>query len=173
MIRRAAIVVIAIGGLLSACSDDSSSSSSGASGTLADGSEVADSPAPVPTDGASATPGAAIDCAAVNDALGYAIVNIQIVSQLGNQPDVTQWMTGVGTMPEFGNQLDTLATLEPYDDGVADAIAFYRGANEIAQRGFAGDTTAAAELVTFIGPDLTDTLSKKVAFGIAADAAGC
>lgn len=173
MIRRPALVVIAIAGLLSACSDDSKGASTGASGTLADGSQVADSPAPVPTDGASAAPGGAVDCAAVNDALGYAIVNIQVVSQLGNQPDVTQWMTGVGTMSEFGTQLDTLSALEPYDDGVVEAIAFYRGANEIAQRGFAGDTAAPAELVTYIGPDLTETLSKKVAFGIAADAAGC
>ena len=104
MIRRATLVAIALAGLLSACSDDSSSSSSGASGTLADGSEVADSSASVPTDGAPATPGDAVDCAAVTDAFGYANVNMQVVVQLGIQPDVTQWMTGVGTMSEFGNQ---------------------------------------------------------------------
>jgi hypothetical protein len=173
MIRRAAVVVIAIAGLLSACSDDTKGSSTGASGTLADSSEVADSPAPAPTDGSAAAPSGAVDCAAVANAMGSAIVNIQLIAQLGNQPDVTQWMTGVGTMPEFGNQLDTLATLEPFDDGVADAIAFYRGANEIAQRGFAGDTAAPAELATYVGPDLTEVLSKKIAFGMASDAAGC
>ena len=173
MIRRAAVVVIAIAGLLSACGTDSSSGDSGASGTLANGSLVADSPAPVTTDGSSAAPGGAVDCAAVADAFGYAIVNIQLIAQLGNQPDVTQWMTGVGTMSDFGNQLDTLATLEPYDAGVADAIAFYRGANEIAQRGFAGDTAAPAELATYVGPDITAVLAKKIAFGTASDAAGC
>lgn len=174
MIRRASIVIIAMAGLLTACSDDSSSSSSsGASGTLADGSEVADSPAPVPTDGTPSAPGGAVDCAAITKVFGYAVVNIQIVAQLGNQPDVTQWMTGVGTMSEFGSQLDTLSALEPYDDGVADAIAYYRGANEIAQRGFAGDTAAPAELTAYIGSDIADVLAKQVSFGMASDAAGC
>ena len=172
MIRRAALVVVAVAGLLSACSDDSASP--GAAGTaLTDGSEVADSPAPAPTDGESVAPGGAVDCVAVNDVMGYAVVNIQVVAQLGNQPDVTQWMTGVGTMSEFGSQLDVLAALEPYDDGVADAIAYYRGANEIAQRGFAGDTAAPAELTAYIGADITDALAKKISFGMAADAAGC
>jgi len=114
-----------------------------------------------------------VDCAAVNDVMGYAVVNIQVVAQLGNQPDVTQWMTGVGTMSEFASQLDVLASLEPYDAGVADAIAYYRGANEIAQRGFAGDTAAPAELTAYIGADIAEALAKKVSFGIAADAAGC
>ena len=174
MIRRTAIVVVAIAGLLSACSDDKSSSGdSGASGTLADGSEVADSPAPVPTDGGSAAPGGAIDCAAVREAFGYVAVNVQVVVQLGNQPDVTQWVTGVGTMSEFGNQLTAMEALIPYDDGVADTLAFFQGANEIAQRGYAGDTAAPAELAAYIGPDLQSVLLKNISFGMASDAAGC
>ena len=172
MIRRAALVVVAVAGLLSACSDDKSPSS-GASGTLADGSEVADSPAPVPTDEGSAAPGEAVDCAAVANAFGSAAVNIQIVVQLGNQPDVTQWVTGVGTMSEFGNQLEALAVLIPFDDGVADSLTFFKGANEIAQRGYSGDTAAPAELATYIGPDLTAVLFKQIPFGVASDAAGC
>ena len=177
MIRRAAVVVVALAGLLSACSDDSSSSSPsgtvGASGTLADGSEVADSPAPVPTDGGSPAPGGAIDCAAVMDAFNFAYVNVQIVVQLGNQTDVTQWVTGVGTMSEFGNQLTAMEPLIPYDGEVADALAFFQGANEIAQRGYAGDSAAPAELAAYIGPDLTAVLTKQIAFGKAFEAAGC
>ena len=165
-------MVIAIAGLLSACSDDTKSLS-GAPETLAGGSQVADSPAPAPTDGGSAAPKGAVDCAAVADAFGSALVNIQIVAQLGSVTDVNDWSTAVGTMPEFGTQLDVLATLEPYDEGVADAISFYRGANQIAQRGFAGDTAAPAELTAYIGPDLVEVLSKKIAFGLASDAAGC
>ncbi len=164
--------MIAMVGLLSACSDDKSSSS-GASGTLADGSEVADSPAPVPTDGGSAAPGGAVDCAVVIDAFSHAYVNIQVVVQLGNQPDVTQWVTGVGTMSEFGKQLDVLAALIPYDDGVAESLAFFEGANEIAQRGYAGDTAAPAELAAYVGPDLTAVLSKQIPFSMATEAAGC
>ena len=172
MIRRAAVVVVALAGLLSACSDDKASNS-GSSGTLADGSEVADSPAPVPTDAGSGAPSGDVDCAAVTDAYGFASVNIQLVVQLGNQTDVTQWMTGVGTMPQFADQLNTMKALIPYDDGVADSISFFEGANEIAQRGFAGDAAAPAELVTYIGPDLTAVLSKQIPFGMAMDAAGC
>lgn len=171
MIRRAAVVAIAVAGLLSACSDDTSSS--GGAGASPTESQVADSPAPVATDGGSSAAGGAVDCAAVTDALGYAIVNIQLIAQLGTQSDVTQWSPGIGTMPEFANQLDVLATLEPYDSGVADAVDFYRGANDIAQRGYAGDTTAPADLATYVGSDITAVLAKKIAFATAADAAGC
>ena len=171
MIRRTALVVVVLAGLLSGCSDDKSSSS-GTSGTPADGSEVADSLAPVPTD-AGAAAGEAVDCAAVKDAFGYAAVNIQLVVQLGNQPDVTQWVTGIGTMSEFGNQLDALAVLIPFDDGVAESLAFFKGADEIAQRGYSGDTSAPADLAAYIGPDLTAVLSKQIPFGMASDAAGC
>ena len=172
MIRRAVLVVISIAGLLSACSDDKSPSS-GESGTSPGGSQVAASPAPAPTNGGSATQAGAVDCAAVKDAFGHAAVNIQMVVQLGDQADVTQWATGIGTMPEFGNQLDALAVLIPFDDGVAESLAFFEGANEIAQRGYAGDSAAPAELAAYIGPDLTAVLSKQIPFGMASDAAGC
>ncbi|HQZ34400.1 MAG TPA: hypothetical protein PK020_08230 [Ilumatobacteraceae bacterium] len=172
MIRRALAVGIAVAGLLSACSDDKVASPNVA-GTLADGSQVADSPAPAPTNGGSAAQGGAVDCAAVTDAFGHAIVNIQVVAQLGGQPDVTQWVRDVGTMPEFGAQLDALAVLVPYDDGVAESLAFFKGANEIAARGYAGDAAAPAELMAYIGPDLTAVLSKQIPFSMAADAAGC
>ena len=172
MIRRAAVVVIAVAGLLSACSDDSSSS--GAAGTpLPNGSEVADSPAPVPTDGESVAPGGAVDCAAAEEAFGYAYVNIQVIVQLANNEDVTQWATGVGTMSEFGNQLTAMEVLIPFDDGVAESLAFFKGANEIAQRGYAGDTAAPAELSAYIGSDVAAVLAKQQPFGLAMEAAGC
>lgn len=171
MIRRAALVVVAVAGLLSACSDDSASP--GTAGTQADGSEVADSPAPAPTDGESVAPGGAIDCAVAEEAFGYAYVNIQVVVQLANQEDVTQWATGVGTMSEFGNQLTAMEALIPYDDGVADSLAFFKGANEIAQRGYAGDTAAPAELSAYIGSDVAAVLAKQQPFGLAMQAAGC
>ena len=171
MIRRAALVAVVVAGLLSACSDDSASS--GAVGTLAGGSEVADSPAPVPTDGESVAPGGALDCAAAKEAFGYAYVNIQVVVQLANQEDVTQWATGVGTMSEFGNQLTAMEALIPYDDGVADSLAFFKGASEIAQRGYAGDTAASAELAAYVGSDVAAVLAKQQPFGLAMEAAGC
>ena len=171
MIRRAALLVLGVTGLLSACSADSSSS--GASGTQADGAEVAGSSAPVPTDSESVAPGGAIDCAAAEEAFGYAYVNIQVVVQLANQEDVAQWATGVGTMSEFGNQLTAMEALIPYDDGVADSLAFFKGANEIAQRGYAGDTAAPADLSAYIGSDVAAVLAKQQSFGLAMEAAGC
>ena len=92
---------------------------------------------------------------------------------MGNQPDLTQWTTGVGTMSKFGEQLDALSVLIPYDDGVAESLAFFKGANEIAQRGYAGDTAAPAELAAYLGPDLAAVLSRQIPFSMAAEAAGC
>lgn len=170
MIRQRALAVVLFVGLLGACSDSGSSSSK----TTSSGSPVvSDSPAPVPTDGGAPPPAGSIDCAAVQDALGGFVVNTQIVIQLPNQSDVANWPTGIGTMSDFGAQLDTLAVLEPYDPGVADTLSFFKGANEIAQRGYAGDTGAPGELGTYIGTDVSAVLSKQIPVGMAMDAAGC
>ena len=168
MVRQGAIAVVVFVGFLSACND------SGSSKTTSSGSSaVSDSPAPVPTDGGATPPAGSIDCAAVKDALGGFIVNTQIIIQLPNQSDVTTWPTGIGTMPDFGAQLDTLAALEPFDPGVADTLSFFTGANEIAQRGYGGDTAAPGELATYIGTDVSALLSKQIPIGMAMDAAGC
>jgi hypothetical protein len=169
MIRQGAVAVVSFVGLLSACSDSGNSKTSPPGASV-----VSDSPAPVPTEGSGATPPAgSIDCVAVKDALGGFVVNTQIVVQLPNESDVANWPTGIGTMPEFGAQLDTLAVLAPYDPGVADTLAFFKGADEIAQRGYGGDTAAPGELATYIGTDVSAVLSKQIPIGIAMDAAGC
>ena len=105
--------------------------------------------------------------------MGGFVVNTQIVVQLQNQPDVSNWPTGIGSMSQFGAQLDTLAALKPYDAGVADTISFFKGANEIAQRGYAGDEAAPADLAEYIGTDVAAVLSKQIPIGMALDAAGC
>ena len=76
-------------------------------------------------------------------------------------------------MPEFATQLEALRVLQQYDDGVADTLTFFEGANDIAQRGYAGDAAAAGELAAYIGPDLAVVLSKQIPLGMALDAAGC
>jgi hypothetical protein len=173
MIRQRALVVVLFVGLLGACSDSGSGSSKAGSSGSSGSSAVSDSPAPVPTDGGATPPAGSIDCAAVKDALGGFIVNTQIVIQLPNQSDVANWPTAIGTMSDFGAQLDTLAALEPFDPGVADTLSFFKGANEIAQRGYAGDSAAPGELGTYIGTDVTAVLSKQIPIGMAMDAAGC
>lgn len=167
MIRRGAVAVLVLVGLLSACSD------SGSSKTSSGASVVSDSPAPVPTDDGATPPAGSIDCAAVKEAMGGFVVNTQIVVQLPNESDVANWTTGIGSMPDFGAQLDTLAALEPYNAGVADTLAFFKGANEIVQRGYGGDTAAPGELAAYIGTDVSAVLSKQIPIGMALDAAGC
>lgn len=169
MVRRGTVVVVLMVGLLGACSDSESSQSSSSGASV-----VSVSPAPVPTDGGSeAPPAGALDCVAMKAAMGGFVVNTQIVIQLQNQPDVANWPTGIGSMPQFGAQLDTLAALKPYDTDVADTISFFRGANEIAQRGYAGDTAAPADLAEYIGTDVAAVMFKNIPIGMALDAAGC
>ncbi len=169
MFRRAAITIIVSLGLLTACGSDGADTSDGAGATPV----ASDSPAPAPTGNGGGGGGGAVDCAAASDAFGSAIVNIQIISQLPSQTDVSQWVTVVGTMPEFAAQLDVLGVAVAGDAEASAAVDFYKGANEIAQRGYAGDGAAPAELAAYLGSDLMDTLSKKVPIGIALDTAGC
>ena len=168
MFRRAATTIIVSFALLAACSSDST----GSSGTAGGAPAASDSPAPAPTDG-GAGGGGAVDCEAAKNALGSAIVNIQILVQLPNETDVTKWVTGVGTLPEFATQLDVIGAAVAGDAEASAAVDFSRGANEIVQRGYAGDAGAPAELAAYLGSDLMDTLSKQVPIGMAFDAAGC
>jgi hypothetical protein len=168
MLRRAATTIIVSFTLLAACSSDST----GSSGSTGAAPAASDSPAAAPTDG-GAGEGGVVDCGATETAFGGAIVNIQILSQLPTQTDVTQWPTVVGTMPEFAAQLDVLGVAVAGDADATAAIEFYRGANDIAQRGYAGDATAPADLAAYLGGDLMEVLSKKTAIGIALDAADC
>lgn len=164
MIRHGVAALVVALGLLTACSSDSKGSSSG--GTKAP--VASDSPA-VPPGGVSGTP----DCAAVKDALARVVVNAQVLAQLPNIPSVADWPTSIGTMPEFGAQLEQLAAALGNDADAAAAIAFYQGANEIAQRGYGGDETAVADLSAYLGSDLAAVLAKQVPIGTAVATLGC
>lgn len=177
MFRRSAVIaaLFAFVVVIGACSsddgnDDAGTASGDGAGTTA---LVDDSPAPVDSTDSGAAPGGAIDCAAVEAAFGALVVNSQVVVQLAAQSDVTQWSTIVGTMDQFAAQLDTLRALEPYGDDVNASIDFFAGANEIAQRGFAGDTAAPAELAAFVGADVGAALAKRTPLAMAFDAAEC
>ena len=146
-------------GLLGACASEGSSQT-----TSPPVSTPATSPAPTE---------AAIDCDGLKSTLGKVVVNVQILAQLPGMDGVSAWPVDIGTMSEFGGQLDTLSALEPFGDGVTDSLDFYRGANEIAQRGYAGDVSASADLAEYLGPQLGAVLSRQVALSMALDAAGC
>jgi hypothetical protein len=174
MIRRVIVCVMCVVGAASSCGSDSSSGTASPTDTE---SAVAES---TPADSTAAESTAttegqsgALDCEAVKAARVGVSVNIQLLAQLPGIEDVNAWPTDIGTMSEFGAQLDALAALEPYGDKVAEALDFYRGGNDIAQRGYAGDAAASAELADYLGPNLSAVLSRQASFGMAFDGAGC
>ena len=181
MFRRAVLIATALTVVLalSACGGDSSDGG-GATSSVVEGASL-----PASTgdddggddggggDGSSGGGGGPVDCAAVESAFGALVVNSQVIVQLANQPDVTQWSSIVGTMSEFEAQLETLRALEQYGDDVSASIDFFAAANEIAQRGYAGDAGAAEDLAAFVGPDVGAALAKRTPLAIAFDAADC
>jgi len=167
MIRHGVAAVVVAIGLLSACSSDSKNSSAGTKAPIA-----SDSPA-VPSTGGDGVVRGTPDCAAVKDAYAKLIVNTQILVQLPNTADVAAWPTDIGTMSEFGAQLEQLAAAVGSNADAAAAVAFYQGANDIAERGYGGDNTAVADLAAYLGTDLTAVISKQVPIGVALSTLGC
>jgi hypothetical protein len=168
-IRRLAVVAV-LAAALAACSSDAKVSTPGAT---SGGTTTPGATSPGTTSPGTTTPKGSLDCAAVKDALASASVNIQVLVQLPRTTDVSAWPTDIGTMSKFGGQLDTLEALSPYGADVAKTVAFFKGANDIAQRGYQGDTSAPAALEKYLGTSLTAVLSKQVAFGMALDGAHC
>ncbi len=124
---------------------------------------------------AQATPSDA-DCPAAKDALSKLTVNWQLVVQLPRTTDVAEWprlTSTVGTVAEFGDQLDTLAAAFASDADAADAVAYMQGANDIVEQGLGGDTTAPAELATYLGDDLATALGKKTPLLMAGNSLTC
>ncbi len=174
MIRRVVVCVVCVVGAASGCGSDSSSggaSSSDTAAAAAESSPTESTAASGESDGASSA--ADVDCEVIRATRGKVAINIQVLAQLPGLGEVSAWPTDVGTMSEFGAQLDQLAVLEPFGDKVADTLDFYRGANDIAQRGYSGDASASAELAEYLGPNLSAVLSPQASLGMAFDGAGC
>jgi len=117
-----------------------------------------------------------VDCAAVKSAVAGLIVNWQLVAQLPKESDVSQWPERVkliGTLPEFGKQLDTLQAQLGSNADAKQAIEFMQAANAIVEKGLSGDATAPQQLAQYLGDDLTKTLTKQVPIGLAMSAAKC
>jgi len=117
-----------------------------------------------------------VDCAAVKSAVAGLIVNWQLVAQLPKESDVSQWPERVkliGTLPEFGKQLDTLQAQLGSNADAKQAIEFMQAANAIVEKGLGGDATAPQQLAQYLGDDLTKTLTKQVPIGLAMSAAKC
>jgi hypothetical protein len=117
-----------------------------------------------------------VDCAALKQAVAGLIVNWQLVAQFPNEPDVSKWSERVkliGTLPEFAKQLDTLAAKLGGNADASKAIEYMKGANDIVQKGLAGDATAPQQLTQYLGTDLTATLMKQAPISVAMSAAKC
>jgi hypothetical protein len=136
-------------------------------------------PATSPTTTAKASSGkssGSVDCAAVKSAVAGLIVNWQLVAQLPKEADVSKWPERVkliGTLPEFGKQLDTLQAQLGSNADAKQAIEFMQAANAIVEKGLGGDATAPQQLAQYLGDDLTKTLTKQVPIGLAMSAAKC
>jgi hypothetical protein len=116
------------------------------------------------------------DCAALKQAVGGLIVNWQLVAQFPNEPDVSKWgerVKLIGTLPEFARQLDTIAAQLGGNADAGKAIEYMKGANDIVQKGLAGDATAPQQLTQYLGTDLTATLMKQAPISVAMSAAKC
>ena len=141
------------------------------SGTNESGGDTAASDDSSGSDGA--TPA---ECTTLTDATGRMILNWQLVAQLGDKPDLTEWPTAdsiVGRISELGDQLDTIDAQLGDDTAAAEQIAFMRNANEIVQRGIGGDAAAPAELSDLLGGDMASTLARKTPILQASGDAGC
>lgn len=167
MLRRGVLAAVLLATVLSACGgDDDGGTSTGSVAPVA-----SDSPAPVPTlEGGG---GAEFDCAVVKPLVASAGVNIQLITQLGSIPEVSSWSVSIGSLPDFDTQLAAMSVLAPFDPGVAEQLVFFRGADEIVQRGLGGDAEAPAQLAAYLGDDIAATLARQIPFGAALAAAGC
>lgn len=169
MFRRGVLAALLLVTVLSACGgDDDGGTSAGSVAPVA-----SDSPAPVPTLEGGGAEGAAFDCGVIEPLVASAGVNIQLITQLGSISEVSSWSVSIGSLPDFDTQLAAMSVLEPFDPGVAEQLVFFRGADEIVQRGLGGDAEAPAQLAAYLGEDIAATLARQIPFGAALAAAGC
>jgi hypothetical protein len=129
------------------------------------------------TSGADATQPAAgggdVDCAALKNALASMLVNWQVVIGLTNSPASGWADIPLGTIPQFGAQLETITAALGSDAEATDALSFMSGANDIVQRGIGGDSAAQADLTTYMGTDVTANISKQIPISLAYEKLGC
>jgi hypothetical protein len=128
------------------------------------------------TKASAARASGSVDCAAVKSAAAGVIVNWQLVAQLPRETDVARWAEmskSIGTLSQFASQLATLQTQLGSDADAAKALSFMQSANEIVQKGVAGDASAPAQLSKQLGTDLTAILMKQSPITMAASAAHC
>jgi hypothetical protein len=113
-----------------------------------------------------------VDCAVVKANLSSLVVNWQVVIGLSNSPTSGWATTPIGSITKFGDQVAAIAGELGGDPDAASALAFMSKANDIVVRGIGGDTTAQADLATYMG-DGGANIVKQLAISTAYRNAGC
>jgi hypothetical protein len=99
-----------------------------------------------------------------------------VLVQLVNATKVSEWndrVKVVGSLPKFAENLDDLQAAFGSSSAAADSISYMRGANDIVQKGLAGDEGAIASLKSYLGDNLVESLTKQSAIGQTFTDAGC
>jgi hypothetical protein len=163
---------------LGACGSDAASDDTGSSSPAVSETSAATGPADTtatPDSGSDATQPATgdVDCAALKDNLAKITVNWQVVIGLTSQPASAWSSIPLGTLADFGDQLDAVTPALSSDAEAADALAFMSGANDIVQTGLGGEDAAQADLATYMGTDVNALVAKQVPIALAYDKVGC
>jgi hypothetical protein len=166
--------------VLAACGSDSTPAATAAVTTVAGAASAttagatADSTASDATEASTAGTGTGnVDCAALKDTLANITVNWQVIIGLVNVP-TTEWATlPLGHIEDFGTQVAAAGAALGKNLQAAGALKFMAGANDIVKRGLDGDTTAQADLATYLGPDTATSINKQLPIALAYSNTGC
>jgi hypothetical protein len=163
--------------VLGACgSDKPAATASGSTGAQASSVTSAATPATAASGADTTQPAATggnVDCAALKTNLADMTINWQVVIGLSNTPTSEWAQTPIGSITKFGDQLTAITAALSDDSDAADALSYMAGANDIVVRGLGGDSTAQADLATYMGTDITANVSKQLPISLAYSNAGC
>ena len=162
--------------LLGACGSDKPASTSGSTPSITQ--PTADSAGGVAAtsggDTTQPTSGSGnVDCASLQTNLADMLINWQLVIGFTNTATSEWAQTPLGSITKFGDQLTAISAALGSDAAAADALAFMSGANDIVARGLGGDSTAQADLATYMGTDINASIGKQLPISLAYSNAGC
>lgn len=171
--RRSLAAIVIVTCALGACGDDKPAATDSGS-TIA---RATDQSVDSESIGGDATQppsaGGALDCEALKLTLATIGINWQLVIGLTNSPS-TEWaQIPIGSITEFGDQLAVASVALGGDGEAAAALSFMSGANDIVVRGLGGDSTAQADLTTYMGSDVMANVSKQLPISMAYQSLGC
>lgn len=162
------VLLTLTGCLIAACSDDDSANIPAIDSTSRSGETDTSAGS-----AAAQSAGVTVDCATLKDNMAKIFVNWQLVIGLANS-ETSEWgQIPIGSLNEFGAQLDAVRSAMSSDADAEASLGFMSGANAIVARGLSGDTGARTDLAAYMGDDVTASVSKQIPIGVGLDATGC